>query len=60
MFEITRERVRQLQNLALSKMRKVFRAREQQRSQEEIARDQAQRGRMDVIREYMCDSARRR
>jgi RNA polymerase primary sigma factor len=52
MFSITRERVRQLQNLAISKMRKIFRNREQQRSQEEIARDRAERGRMDVLREY--------
>jgi RNA polymerase primary sigma factor len=53
MFDITRERVRQLQNLAITKMRKIFKEREQQRSVEEIAIDKAERDRMNVIREYM-------
>jgi RNA polymerase primary sigma factor len=52
-FNITRERVRQLQNLALNKMRRIFRDREQQRSQEEIAKDRASKGRRDVMREFI-------
>lgn len=58
MFDITRERVRQLQNLAITKMRKIFKLREQQRSVEEIAQDKAERGRMNVIREYMHERER--
>ncbi len=53
MFDITRERVRQLQNLAITKMRKIFRERECQRSREEIAKDRSERGRMAVIRDYV-------
>ncbi len=53
MFDITRERVRQLQNLAITKMRKIFRERECQRSREEIARERSERGRMAVIRDYV-------
>jgi RNA polymerase primary sigma factor len=57
-FEITRERVRQLQNLAITKMRKLFKEREQQRSVEEIARDKAERERMNIIRDYMHERER--
>jgi len=53
MFDITRERVRQLQNLAITKMRKIFREREGQRTHEEISRDKSERGRMAVIRDYV-------
>ena len=53
MFDITRERVRQLQNLAITKMRKLFREREGQRTREEIARARADRDRMAIIRDYV-------
>jgi RNA polymerase primary sigma factor len=53
MFDITRERVRQLQNLAITRMRKIFRERECQRSRDEIAKDRSERGRMSVIRDYV-------
>ena len=59
-FNITRERVRQLQNLALNKMRRIFREREQQRSQEEIAKDRASKGRRDVMREFIRKNAAKR
>lgn len=59
-FGITRERVRQLQNLALNKMRRLFREREQQRTQEEILQEKTERGKMDILREYMRQCARRR
>ncbi len=52
-FSVTRERVRQLQNLALSKMRKAMASKEQQRSQEEIHEENLQRKRMEVIREFI-------
>jgi RNA polymerase primary sigma factor len=53
MFGITRERVRQLQNIALSKMRKVMSNRERQRSLEEIDEARRHRERMEVIRDFI-------
>jgi RNA polymerase primary sigma factor len=52
-FKVTRERVRQLQNLALSKMRKAISANEAQRSVEEIEQEDRERKRMQVIREFI-------
>jgi len=52
-FRVTRERVRQLQNLALSKMRKAMYNKEAQRSSEEILQEQIQRKRMEVIRDFI-------
>lgn len=52
-FKVTRERVRQLQNIALSKMRKAMSKNEAQRSAEEIDEEDRQRKRMEVIREFI-------
>jgi RNA polymerase primary sigma factor len=52
-FRVTRERVRQLQNLALSKMRKALSRQEEQRSTEEIELEEKQRAREAVIREFI-------
>ncbi len=52
-FRVTRERVRQLQNLALSKMRKAITKQEEQRSAEDIEVEQKQRAREEVIREFI-------
>jgi len=54
MFGITRERVRQLQNIALSKMRKVMSSRERQRTVEEIDESRRHRERMEVIRDFIA------
>jgi RNA polymerase primary sigma factor len=51
-FAITRERVRQLQNMALSRMRKELTSRERQRSQEEIDEERREAGRMAVLQEF--------
>jgi RNA polymerase primary sigma factor len=59
-FRVTRERVRQLQNIALSKMRKAMAKNENQRTLDEIAEEERQRKRMEVIREFIEDNARRR
>lgn len=56
-FRVTRERVRQLQNLALSKMRKAITKQEEQRTTEEIELDQRQRAREEVIREFISARA---
>jgi RNA polymerase primary sigma factor len=52
MFEITRERVRQLQNMALTRMRKALIARERQRSHEEIHEEHLEAKRMEVLRDF--------
>ena len=52
-FRVTRERVRQLQNLALSKMRRAMAAKEAQRNSDEIVQEQIAVRRNEVIREFM-------
>jgi len=52
LFGITRERVRQLQNMALSRMRKALLERERQRSQEEIHEERREVKRMQVLQEF--------
>jgi RNA polymerase primary sigma factor len=56
MFDITRERVRQLQNMALSRMRKALIANERQKSQDEIHEEHLEAKRMEVIREFYEDT----
>ncbi|MEM0965430.1 MAG: sigma-70 family RNA polymerase sigma factor [Verrucomicrobiota bacterium] len=51
-FEITRERVRQLQNIAISKMRRNMMGRERQRSAEEIQEETLEKKRMQVLHEF--------
>ncbi|MCG8528759.1 MAG: sigma-70 family RNA polymerase sigma factor [Opitutales bacterium] len=51
-FNITRERVRQLQNMAISQMRKVMTSNERQRSIEEVRQEELERKRMEVIKEF--------
>lgn len=52
-FRVTRERVRQLQNIALSKMRNALASHESQRTLEEIQQNALARQRMVVIREFI-------
>jgi RNA polymerase primary sigma factor len=52
MFGITRERVRQLQNMALTRMRKSLIAKERQRSQDEIDEEERERKRMKVLHDF--------
>ena len=56
-FRVTRERVRQLQNLALSKMRKALAKQEEQRSAGDIEQEEKQRAREEVIREFISTRA---
>ena len=51
-FKVTRERVRQLQYLAIQKIRKLMARNEAQRSLEEIEEDNRLRKRMEVLREF--------
>ena len=59
-FKVTRERVRQLQNLALQKIRKLMARNEAQRSVEEIEQDERLRKRMEVLREFFESKAVKR
>lgn len=56
MFDITRERVRQLQNMALTRMRKALIANERQRSQEEIHEERLEAKKMEVLKEFYEDT----
>ncbi len=58
-FNVTRERVRQLEYLALSKMRKAMARHESIRSVEDIEQEERTRLRMDVIREFIQAKSRR-
>ncbi|MBC2601491.1 sigma-70 family RNA polymerase sigma factor [Puniceicoccus vermicola] len=51
-FDITRERVRQLQNIAISKMRRNMMGRERQRTAEEIQEENLEKKRMQVLHEF--------
>jgi RNA polymerase primary sigma factor len=55
MFEITRERVRQLQNMALTRMRKSLLAKERQRSKEEIDEERREVERMEILHEFYAN-----
>ena len=59
-FKVTRERVRQLQNLALQKIRKLMAKNESQRTVEEIEQDERLRKRMEVLREFFESKAAKR
>lgn len=52
-FKVTRERVRQLQNLALNKIRRAVQANEAQRSEDEIHEENLRQKRMEVIRDFI-------
>jgi RNA polymerase primary sigma factor len=52
-FNVTRERIRQLQNIALSKMRKAIASNEAQRSRAEIDIEDRRIAREEVIREFI-------
>lgn len=51
-FGVTRERVRQLQNLALVRMRKALQARERERTVDEVQEERTARERMEVLHEF--------
>jgi len=51
-FDITRERVRQIQMIALHKMRRIISENERQRSQEEIHEENLEQKRMEVLQEF--------
>ena len=59
-FRVTRERVRQLQNIALSKMRRALAQHELQRSASDIEQETRQLRREQVIREFIESKTRQK
>ena len=58
-FKVTRERIRQLQQLALKEMRKLMEKRETQRTVEEIAAEDRDEIRSQVLREFIESQSRK-
>jgi RNA polymerase primary sigma factor len=52
-FKVTRERIRQLEYLAITKMRKAISKHEAIRTTDEIEEEDRQRQRMAIIREFV-------
>lgn len=51
-FDITRERVRQIQNIAIHKMRRIMTDNERQRSKEEVQEERIEQKKMEVLQEF--------
>ncbi|MGD1030497.1 MAG: RNA polymerase sigma factor RpoD/SigA [Opitutaceae bacterium] len=58
-FNVTRERIRQLEHIALTKMRKAMNRNESIRSADELEQEERTRKRMDVIREFIEAKSRK-
>jgi RNA polymerase primary sigma factor len=58
-FHVTRERIRQLEYLALSKMRRAMAKQDTQRTREQIDDDERARQRLQVMREFAESKARK-
>jgi RNA polymerase primary sigma factor len=59
-FNVTRERIRQLEYIALGKMRRAIAKNEAVRTADEVEQEERQRKRMTVIREFIESKARKR
>lgn len=57
LFKITRERVRQIQTIAIHKMRRIMTENERQRSQSEVHQEHIQQKRMEVLQEFFAEQA---
>jgi RNA polymerase primary sigma factor len=56
-FDVTRERVRQIQNMAIHKMRRLMTENERQRSKEEIQEERIEQKKMEVLQEFFAEKA---
>lgn len=56
-FDITRERVRQIQNIALHKMRRIMTDNERQRTKEEVHQETIEQKKMEVLQEFFAENA---
>lgn len=55
-FDITRERVRQIQNIAIHKMRRIMTENERQRSKEEVQEERIEQKKMEVLQEFFDEN----
>jgi len=53
-FKITRERVRQIQNIAIHKMRRLMTDNERQRTKEEVQQERIEESKREVLREFFA------
>jgi RNA polymerase primary sigma factor len=51
-FNVTRERVRQIQTIAIHKMRRILTENERQRSKEEVQEERIKKKKMEVLQEF--------
>ena len=51
-FDVTRERVRQIQNIAIHKMRRLMTENERQRTKKDIHEERIEQKKMEVIQEF--------
>jgi len=56
-FDITRERVRQIQNIAIHKMRRIMTDNERQRSKEEVVEERIEQKKMEVLRDFFAEQS---
>ena len=56
-FDLTRERVRQIQNIALHKMRRIMTENERQRTKEEVHQETIEQKKMEVLQEFFEENA---
>lgn len=56
-FDITRERVRQIQNIALHKMRRILTENERQRTKEEVHQETIEQKKMEVLQEFFAEKS---
>ena len=54
-FDITRERVRQIQNMAIHKMRRMMTENERQRTREEVKQERIEEKKLEVLREFFAE-----
>jgi RNA polymerase primary sigma factor len=56
-FKVTRERIRQIQNLAIHKMRRMLTDNERQRSAAEVQQERVEEGKRQVLKEFFAENA---
>ena len=56
-FDITRERVRQIQNIAIHKMRRIMSENERKRTKEEVHQENIEQKKMEVLQEFFAEKA---
>ena len=56
-FDVTRERVRQIQNIAIHKMRRIMMDNERQRTKEEVQEERIEQKKMEVLRDFFDEVA---